>query len=85
MLKRRLSSPILIIVAGLVLQVAWYGLLWSRMVIRPDVSRPSDFSIFYTAGRIAAGGHTSQVFNIYAQLEVQEKLLGYNFPLSNLL
>jgi len=86
---RRRTSPLflysLIIVAGLVMQLAWYGLLWSRMITQPDVSRPSDFSIFYTAGRIAAEGHISQVFNTQWQLEVQEKLLGYSFPLSNLL
>jgi hypothetical protein len=55
------------------------------MIFQPEVSRPTDFSIFYTAGRIAAEGHIGQVFNIQSQLEVQEKLLGYNFPLSHLL
>jgi hypothetical protein len=86
---RKRTSPFLIysaiIVAGLVMQVAWYGLLWSRMITQPEISRPTDFSIFYTAGRIAAEGHIGQVFNIQTQLEVQEKLLGYKFPLSNLL
>ena len=75
----------LIIVAGLGMQVAWYGLLWSRMIFQPEVSRPGDFSIFYTAGRIAAEGHIGQVFDIQLQLAVQEKLLGYKFPISNLL
>ncbi len=87
MMKRTSAHFIsrLIIIAGLVLQVAWYGLLWSRMVIYPDVSRPSDFSIFYTAGRIAAEGHISQVYNLQSQLEVQEKLLGFSFPISKVL
>jgi hypothetical protein len=87
-MKKRTSAQFiyrLIIIAGLVMQVAWYGLLWSRMILYPAVSRPSDFSIFYTAGRIAASGHISQVFNIRSQLAVQEKLLGYTFPISQVL
>ena len=75
----------LIIIAGLVMQIAWYGLLWSRMILFPAVSRPSDFSIFYTAGRIAASGHISQVFNLQSQLAVQEKLLGSTFPITQVL
>jgi hypothetical protein len=87
-MKKRTSTRFIygvIIIAGLVLQVAWYGLLWSRMAIQPELSRPTDFSIFYTAGRIAAAGQISQIYNIQSQLEVQEKLLGYAFPISKLL
>ena len=87
MLKRASSLSVvwIFLAAGLILQLAWYGLLWSRMATQPDVSRPTDFSIFYTAGRIAASGHYNLVFNIQAQVEVQEKLLGFPLPTSDLL
>ena len=74
-----------LIIIGIIAQLAWYGLLWSRMFTQPDISRPGDFSIFYTAGRIAATGHITQVYDLQSQLAVQEKLLGYSFPLSQLL
>jgi len=74
-----------LIIIGIIAQLAWYGLLWSRMFTQLDISKPGDFSIFYTAGRIAATGHVTQIYNLQSQLAVQEKLLGSSFPLSQLL
>jgi hypothetical protein len=87
MMKRASASSIilLLIISGLAFQLVWYGLLWSQMLTHPAESRPSDFQIFYSAGRIAREGHPSQVFNLQVQLEIQRKLLGYALPLSKLL
>ena len=73
------------VIAGLVLQVIWYGMLWSRMLIRPDESRPTDFSSFYTAGRIAYSGRYSLIYDIQTQRQFQEVLLGQTIQTSQVL
>ncbi len=75
----------LLFFSEVVLHITWYGILWAGMVTRPGVLKTADFSIFYTAGRIAASGHYNLVFNIQAQVEVQEELLGHPLQTSKFL
>ena len=87
MVKRALASSIFlfIIIAGLGLEVAWYGLLWSRMLTHPAESRPADFSIFYTAGRIAGSGHYGLIYDIQTQQQTQQVFLNATIQTSQVL
>jgi len=81
---------IIFIIVGLTIQLFWEGLLWSNVIIHPKTSRPTDFSIFYTAGRLANAGQYTHLYDIQAQLRVQglllnlslrpDELLPYNHP-----
>jgi hypothetical protein len=87
-IMKRLSSAFslrLLFAAGVIFQLAWYGLLWSRMLTQPNVSRPTDYSIFYTAGRIAASGHYSQLYDLQTQRQVRETLLGHPIQIDQVL
>jgi len=83
-MKKFDSRPALII-AGLTLQLIWYGMLWSGMVFHPEEYKPTDFSIFYTAGRIAASGHYDLLYDIETQRQVREAFLGQSIQTTQVL
>lgn len=86
-MKRTTASLIILlfIAAGLALQLTWYGLLWSRRLTHPAESRPTDFSIFYTAGRIAGSGHYNLIYDLQTQLQTRESLLDEPLQLTEIL
>jgi hypothetical protein len=75
----------MLVVAGFTLQVFWEALLWSTIIRFPATDRPADFSSFYTAGRLAAAGSYPLLYNLQAELKVQEELAGRSFPIDQLL
>ncbi len=86
MLKRNFPlSAWLFFIAGSVLQITWYGLMWINVLSQPDVLKAVDFSIFYTAGRIAASGHYDLLYDVQTQVQVQGELLGKPIQTSELL
>ena len=54
MKRRLLNLRNILFLVGIAFQVSWYALLWIHNVPYPKALVTSDFSIFYTAGRIAA-------------------------------
>jgi hypothetical protein len=74
---KRIRFAFVFLIAGLALLLLWEGWIWSKMVTLPKDYAPSDFSIFYTAGRIAAEGQYPQLYSIPIQLHQQEILLGH--------
>lgn len=86
-MKRTTASLIILlfIAAGLALQLTWYGLLWSRRLTHPAESRPTDFSIFYTAGRIAGSGHYNLIYDLQTQLQTREGFLNQPLQLTGIL
>ena len=82
---KRIDFAIVFVVVGLVFQLIWYGMLWAGMIFHSDVDKPIDFSIFYTAGRIADLGHYYQLYDLQTQLAVQEALLNRSLRVEELL
>ena len=72
-INRPRLAPILFALA-LSLQVTWYILLLASYIRTPGIVESADFSIFYTAGRIAASGQYSLLYDLPTQLKVQESV-----------
>jgi hypothetical protein len=64
----------LLIAAVICIQLIWYGIIMWHF--KPDPTHPSDFIIFYTAGRIAVSGRYDLIYNLEAQSVVHQELLG---------
>jgi hypothetical protein len=73
---RRINLLLVLVIAGLVLQLFWEGWVWSLVVFQPDTHKPSDFIAFYTAGRIAANGSYHLLYDIQSELQIQESVIG---------
>jgi hypothetical protein len=83
--SKRTGLLALILIAGLGLLIGWYGLIFSQSLKQAAYLRTVDFSIFYTAGRIARQGGWSDVYDLQRQLEVQGGLVGRSLTLDELL
>ncbi len=66
--------------AGLLSLVLIYILLWVNMINDPAQRTGADFISFYTAGQIAQRYGFSHVYDLQLQRDVQEKIVGFNFP-----
>jgi hypothetical protein len=73
---RRINLLLVLVTAGLVLQLFWEGWVWSLVVFQPDTHKPSDFIAFYTAGRIAASGSYHLLYDVQTELQIQESVIG---------
>jgi hypothetical protein len=67
----------LLIACIILIQFIWYGLLVGKMITQPEIYKPTDFSIFYTAGRIADTGHYDLIYNLETQRTTRENFLGF--------
>jgi hypothetical protein len=63
----------------------WYGTLVGQMLFRPDLYKPTDFSIFYTAGRIADTGRYDLIYDIETQRATRQDFLGVPLETANVL
>lgn len=68
-------GPILLTLA-LTLQATWYILLLATYIHTPANVEGADFISLYSAGRIAASGQYSLLYDLPTQMEVQGLLLG---------
>lgn len=84
LLKNRLFTNTLILLA-IVLQAAWFTVLWVNYVHSPVLLRNADFRHFYTAGKISFDYGFSQVYNLDIETRVQEKVVGHILPQDELL
>ena len=66
----------LFFIIALAFQVTWYGILWVGILTQPYLLKTADFSIIYTAGRIAASGHYDLIYDLETQRQIQAELLG---------
>ena len=66
----------LLMAAAILMQLMWYGTLVGQMLFRPDLYKPTDFSIFYTAGRIADTGRYDLIYDIETQRATRQDFLG---------
>ena len=64
----------LLMAAAICIQLIWYGIIMWHF--KPDPHQPTDFIIFYTAGRIAATGRYDLIYDLEAQRAVHQELLG---------
>lgn len=70
----RIGGPVLWLTLA-----ALYALLFFRVMASPEQRTGSDFIAFYSAGRIVREEGFSQVYNIQAQHQIQQRVVG--FPL----
>jgi hypothetical protein len=82
---KRVNLALIFIVLGLVLQFLWEALIWSTILTHPMTSRPTDFSSFYTAGRLANAGLYNQLYDLQSELQVQEQLVGRSMRVDEML
>lgn len=75
-MKNRINLVRILIVVGLATQLVWESALLSRYFLHSETYRPTDFSIFYTAGKIAEAGDYKDLYSIETQREVRESFLG---------
>jgi hypothetical protein len=79
-MKKRINLFRVFIIIGLTAQLVWEGALISRYITHSDTFKPTDFSIFFTAGKIAADGKYEYLYDIETQREVRESFLEKNIP-----
>ncbi len=84
-MKNKINLFRVFIVLGLAVQLVWEGALFSQYILHPDTFRPTDFSIFYTAGKIAATGDYEHLYDVETQREMRESFLGRNIKESQFL
>jgi hypothetical protein len=77
-MKNKINLFRVFIVIGLAVQLVWEGTLISQYILHSDTYKPTDFSIFYTAGKIAADGKYEYLYDIETQREVRESFLEKN-------
>ncbi len=75
MKSRRMDFKRLVLIGGVVFQVAWYLLLWTRFVASPEL-KGADFISFYTAGVIARSHQPSQIYDLQLQHDLQQEIVG---------
>jgi len=73
------------LIPGIIFLVTVYILMTVLYINSPGTVKEADFKIFYTAGRLADTGAIHQLYNIQAQLGVQEALLGHSLNQNELL
>jgi hypothetical protein len=66
----------LLLAFALALQATWYILLLVMYIRTPANVQGADFSVFYTAARIAASGQYSLLYDIPTQVKIQESIWG---------
>ena len=76
---------LIVLVAGLLLQLGWYCLIFTQSLKQEDYLRRVDFSIFYTSGRIVREKGWSAVYDLQYQLEAQSNLVGRQLTHNELL
>lgn len=76
---------LIVLIAGLLLQLGWYGLIFSQSLKQEDYLRRVDFSIFYTSGRIVREKGWSVVYDLQSQLDRQSILVGRQLSQNELL
>jgi hypothetical protein len=74
-MQQKQIRPGMFIFPGFILLLAAYTLLMYFYATLPGTLKYADFSSFYAAGRLAAGGHYGQVYDITAELGVEGSLL----------
>jgi hypothetical protein len=74
-MQKPLNPTRILIIVGMALQLIWEGALFSQYLIHSGTTKPTDFSIFYTAGTIAASGKYESIYDIETQREVRETFL----------
>jgi hypothetical protein len=82
---KRIKIKYLLIAAAILIQLVWYGILVGQMLLHPDHYQPTDFSIFYTAGRIADTGRYDLIYDIETQRATRQDFLGIPIETTNLL
>ncbi len=81
----RLDFSILILLAGMVLQVAWYSLVYLTTLNAEGYIQDLDFRAFYTGGKIAFDGDWGNVYDTARQLDVQREITGKPLSFNELL
>jgi hypothetical protein len=76
---------VIYLIPGIVLLVTIYILMTVKYIGSPGTVKEADFKIFFTAGRLADTGAIKQLYNIQAQLGVQEALIGHSLDQNELL
>jgi hypothetical protein len=66
---------LIVLIAGLLLQLGWYGLIFAQSLKQEDYLRRVDFSIFYISGRIVREEGWSAVYDLQNQREMQSRLV----------
>jgi hypothetical protein len=82
---KRVNLALVLIILGLVFQFLWEALLWSTIWTHPMTSRPTDFSSFYTAGRLANADLYDHLYDVQSELQVQEQLIGRSMRVDEML
>ncbi len=75
---KRINVLRIAVITGLAFQILWEGLLLSLVVFQPETYRPVDFSALYTAGRVVATNSYHLLYDVPAELRVQETLYGFS-------
>jgi hypothetical protein len=76
---------LIVLIAGLLFQLGWYGLIFTQSLKQEDYLRRVDFSIFYTSGRIVREKGWSVVYDLQNQLATQSNLVGRQLTQNELL
>jgi len=86
-LMKNISSRMLglFFIVALAFQVTWYSMLWVGILTQPYLLKTADFSIIYTAGRIAASGRYDLIYDLETQRQIQAELLGKSLQATELL
>jgi hypothetical protein len=76
---------VIYLIPGIMFLISIYILMTVKYISSPGIVKEADFKIFYTAGRLADSGAIKQLYNIQAQLGVQEALIGHSLDQNELL
>lgn len=76
---------VIVLIAGLCLQIGWYGLIFNQAIHQEKYLRTVDFICFYTAGRIARVGDWGNVYDMQRELAIQSSLAGEPLPMEKFL
>jgi len=82
---KHVRPGLILFISGFTFLAVTYSLMWGLYAATPRTLKGADFSIFYTAGRLAEAGQYGQLYDIQAQLGVQEALLGRTMRMNELL
>jgi hypothetical protein len=75
----------IILIAGISLQVGWYWLMFDQALHQEDYLRKLDFISFYTAGRIARVGDWTRVYDMQREFESQSSIANRPLPMDEFL
>jgi hypothetical protein len=65
----------LLIASAILIQLIWYGIAVGQRMLHPVLYKQTDFSIFYTAGRIADTGRYDLIYDIETQRVTRQEFL----------